>query len=53
MHYRSFRVLSTGRYHVQSADFPTSHSEAEQLRYFEKQFLELLEEDAPEKRNAG
>ena len=49
MCYRCFRVLSTGRYHVQSADFPTPS----QLRYLEVNFLELLEEIAPDKRNPG
>jgi hypothetical protein len=44
-----FRVLSTGRYHVQSADFPVPS----RLRYLEVNFLELLEEIAPDRRNPG
>lgn len=49
MCYRCFRLLSTGRYYVQSADFPTTS----QLRNLEHMFLEWLEEIAPDKRNPG
>jgi hypothetical protein len=51
--YRSFRALSTGRYHVQSSDFISHSSTAELLRELDVNFLELLEEDAPDKRSAG
>ena len=51
--YKCFRVLSTGKYHVQSADYISRASTASQLRYLEKNFVELLEEIAPDKRNPG
>jgi hypothetical protein len=49
MCYGRFRVLSTGRYYCQSADFPVPS----RLRYLEVNFLELLEEIAPDRRNPG
>ncbi len=51
--YRCFRALATGLYHVQSADYISRASTASHLRYLEKNFVELLEEIAPDKRIPG
>lgn len=48
--YRCFEVLGSGGYCVQSADFFAFPIDDAQLRFSEKQFLELLIEEAPMER---
>jgi hypothetical protein len=50
--YRCFEVLSGGGYCVQSADFFALPIDDAQLRFSDKQFLELLIEEAPMERSA-
>jgi hypothetical protein len=49
--YRCFRIVSTGRYCVQSADYYNLPLNAEEDRKFDRQFKELLIEQAPEYRS--
>jgi hypothetical protein len=50
--YRCFEFLGEGGYCVQSADFFTLPVDDAQLRFSEKQFLELLIEEDPRTRCA-
>ncbi len=50
--YRCFEILGGGGYCVQSADFFTLPIDDAQLKFFEKQFLELLIEEDPTERSA-
>ncbi len=49
--YRCFQVVSTGRYCVQSADYYNLPLSIEEDRRFDRQFKELLIEQAPEHRS--
>jgi len=48
--YRCFQVLQSDRYCVQSADFYTLPIDERQARSLETQFLDLLIEEAPDRR---
>jgi hypothetical protein len=48
--YRCFRNLATNRYSVQSADFYRLPFDPTQADNIEKQFFELLAEQAPDER---
>jgi len=48
--YRCFRNLATNRYSVQSADFYRLPLDQTQVGNLEKQFYELLAEQAPDER---
>lgn len=51
--YRCFETLPEGRYCVQSADFyPQPAKEPKQDSWLERQFLELLAEQAPDERTS-
>jgi hypothetical protein len=49
--YRCFKVLSTGKYCVQSRDCYSLPLDVVQLNYLDRQFLELLVEEAPNSRS--
>lgn len=49
--YRCFRSLVENKYFVQSVDCYYPSFDADQARFFDKQFLELLNEDCPENRS--
>ena len=51
--YRCFRELSSGLYSVQSADFYRIPWDAKQVAHLERQYLELLAEQAPDERTSG
>lgn len=48
--YRCFRHLETGKYSVQSADFHLLPLDPARMANLEKQYLELLAEQAPDER---
>jgi hypothetical protein len=48
MRYRCFEIISTGKFCVQSADFYRSKNVD---AFLDKQFIELLSEEAPELRS--
>jgi len=48
--YRCFHILSTNRYCVQSADYYKLPIDEKTIKDHDKQFLELLFEDAPDTR---
>jgi hypothetical protein len=50
LRYRCFRNLATNKFSVQSADFYRLPLDAAQAANLEKQYLELLEEQEPDKR---
>ncbi len=52
MRYRCFQVLSSGAFCVQSTDSYRTSSTVEQVQFLERQFLELLVEQAPDERTA-
>jgi hypothetical protein len=51
--YRCFRNIATNRYAVQSADFYRVPLDSEQTANLERQYLELLLEQAPDERSEG
>ncbi len=51
LRYRCFQAVSTGRYCVQSADYYNLPLSVEEDRKFERQFKELLIEQAPDYRS--
>ena len=51
--YRCFRELSSRRYSVQSADFYRVPWDAKQVVDLDRQYIELLAEQAPEERAGG
>jgi hypothetical protein len=48
--YRCFRNVSSGRYSVQSADFYQMPLDSKQAADLERQYLELMAEQAPDER---
>ena len=50
--YRCFEVLASGAFCVQSVDSYRISSTVEQVRFLERQFIELLIEQAPDERSA-
>ena len=48
--YRCFRHLGTGKYSIQSADFHRLPLEPAHVANLEKQYVELLAEQAPDER---
>jgi hypothetical protein len=51
--YRCFRNLQTKRYSVQSSDFYKLPMDLKRATFLEKQYLELLAEQAPDDRAAS
>ena len=49
--YRCFEILPEGKYCVQSSDFFRKATSPKHLTQLERQFIELLIEEAPEKRS--
>jgi hypothetical protein len=50
--YRCFQVLASGAFCIQSVDSYRISSTVEQVQFLDRQFLELLIEQAPDERNA-
>jgi hypothetical protein len=48
--YRCFRNVSSGRYSVQSADFYNNPLDSQQAARMERQYMELMAEQAPDER---